>query len=67
MPSTAIANFNYDPKRKILAVTFLSGNLYYYKAVPQMVYNGLKAAMSKGRYFNDFIKNKFEFEHVSTG
>lgn len=67
MPSTAIAKFSYDPQKMILAITFVSGNLYHYKGVPSRVYVELNSAASKGSYFNRFIKNKYAYEHIQSG
>ena len=64
MPSTVIKNFSYDPVTAKLTVTFLSGNVYAYKNVPEKTYQSLKIAGSKGRYFNKFIRDTFEFEHL---
>jgi hypothetical protein len=64
MPSTVIKQFSYKPDAAILTVTFLSGNVYAYKNVPEKVYRSLKTAGSKGRYFNKFIRDIFEFEHL---
>ncbi|MET1057724.1 MAG: KTSC domain-containing protein [Pedobacter sp.] len=63
MPSTVIQNFYYDSATSTLTITFVSGNVYHYKDVPQKIYRSLNIAGSKGRYFNRFIKDKFAFEH----
>ena len=64
MPSTVIKHFSYDPVAAILTVTFLSGDVYAYKNVPEKIYKSLKTAGSKGRYFNKFIRDTFVFEHL---
>jgi hypothetical protein len=64
MPSTVIKHFSYDSATSVLTVTFVSGNVYHYKNVPGKVYRSLKIAGSKGRYFNHFIRNKFDFEQL---
>lgn len=64
MPSTVIEHFSYDQASSTLKITFRSGNVYAYKKVPQKVYDELKAAGSKGGYFNRFIKYSYEFEHL---
>ena len=56
MPSSVINHFSYEPDAMTLNITFTSGIKYMYLKVPQEVYNMLKAAGSKGRYFNHFIK-----------
>ena len=62
MPSTVISNFFYDADRLILKIVFVSGIVYEYKNVPEKLYKAMKASGSKGVYFNQHIKGKFEFE-----
>jgi lysyl-tRNA synthetase class 2 len=64
MPSTVISSFSYDADKQILRVRFLSGISYDYKDVPADVYEALKVSRTKGIYFNNSIKNKFEFERI---
>lgn len=59
-----IHHFSYDPDSSTLSIIFVSGIKYKYKRVPQEVYNLLKAAGSKGRYFNHFIKGKFKYQKI---
>lgn len=66
MPSTVIASFFYHTTTETLTITFLSGNRYAYKKVPWIIYERLKSAASKGHYFNQYIKNSYEFEHISS-
>lgn len=42
-----------------LRIRFKQGKSYDYCHVPEHVYSGLMRAMSKGRYFNDHIKDKY--------
>ncbi|HYK76861.1 MAG TPA: KTSC domain-containing protein [Daejeonella sp.] len=62
MPSSVIAHFSYSPLTSILEITFVSGKVYYYQHVPPEIYKKLKTADSKGRYFNEYIKDKYEFK-----
>ena len=64
MPSTVIKRFTYDSKKSRLYVTFLSGKVYAYLNVPESVYEEMKAAFSKGKFLNEFIKGKYEFKSV---
>lgn len=64
MPSTAIKHFYYDESSEILLITFITNLTYRYKDVPQKVFQMLKAAGSKGRYFNYHIKGNFGYELV---
>ena len=65
MPSTVIASFKYDSDNHILQIRFVSGILYNYKNVPEELYDAMKKAFSKGIFFNEHIKDKFEFEKVA--
>ncbi|WP_176627775.1 KTSC domain-containing protein [Mucilaginibacter sp. SG538B] len=38
-----------------------------YKNVPESVYKELRSSRVKGRYLHFFVKNKYEFEQISTG
>jgi hypothetical protein len=66
MPSSVINHFNYDHKGSTLYITFVSGITYKYKNVPQQIYQMLKAAGSKGRYFNYHIKNKLKYKRIES-
>jgi hypothetical protein len=61
MPSSVIKHYQYEPEKRILYITFVSGITYSYKSVPIDIVNMLKAAESKGRYFNHFIKGRFRY------
>jgi hypothetical protein len=61
MPSTVIRAFSYDAGRQELRVTFLSGRRYVYREVPAQTYAAMKAAFSKGTFFNRHIRDRFAF------
>jgi hypothetical protein len=65
MPSTVIAEMNFDPDLGELTITYTSGQTYKYKGVPEKVYKELKASRVQGRYLRFFVKDKYEFEKVS--
>ncbi|MDP9079648.1 MAG: KTSC domain-containing protein [Bacteroidota bacterium] len=50
MPSTVIAGMEYDPAAQTLKISYVSGQVYLYKDVPEKVYMELKASRVKGRY-----------------
>jgi len=64
MPSSVINHFSYNADAKSLRITFVTGLVYQYKDVPQKVFNMLKSAGSKGRYFNHYIKDKYKFQRI---
>ena len=47
-----------------LYVKFTSGSTYRYKGVPKELFENLKGAESKGKFFATNIKNKFEYERL---
>lgn len=64
MPSSVIDAYEYDAASHTLTITFVSGKVYAYKAVPKQIYVGMRGAISKGRYFNSYIKDLYEFEEL---
>lgn len=64
MPSTVIQQLDYDAAKCTLTVSFVSGQAYLYKDVPETVYKELLASRIKGRYFRFFIKDKYFFEKI---
>ena len=61
MPSTAIQHISYDEAARELHVTFVSGTAYTYYHVPKQVYAAFRASASKGQYFNNNIKDRYDF------
>jgi hypothetical protein len=59
--SSLIDRVSYDADTETLTITFDNGHVYDYQDVPQKVYDGLMKAESKGRYFNQHIKGKYEY------
>ena len=64
MPSTVVAHYVYDPETSSLKITFTSGKVYNYKNVPEQLYQAMKASFAKGIFFNQHIKDKYEFEKI---
>jgi hypothetical protein len=64
MPSTVIAAMAYDPENHMLEISYVSGQVYLYKHVPENIYKELKASHVQGRYLRFFVKDKFEFEKL---
>jgi hypothetical protein len=60
--SKAIQKLHYVYDRGSLTVTFIKGSVYRYYHVPLEVWCGLMAAPSKGKYFNENIRDKYNFE-----
>lgn len=56
---THINSIHYDPKTKVLEITFNSGSTYSYHNVNESDYNALEQADSHGKHFDKHIKNKY--------
>lgn len=67
MPSSVIRRFDYDERRRRLRVTFTSGDVYDYEAVPPEVVADFRAAFSKGRFFGPNIRDRYRYRRVERG
>jgi hypothetical protein len=67
MPSTAIRNIFYDPAKRELWVTFVSGRRYVYAGVPSELFDAFKTAPSRGTFFNNEIRDRHAFGEVTRG
>ena len=63
LTSSSLSQVAYQPERELLQVEFVTGEVYSYKDVPQIVYTQLLQAASKGRYFNQRIRAHFPYEN----
>jgi hypothetical protein len=68
LASTMIRALAYDPDTRELRVRFAAGGVYRYFDVPAEVVEQLidPPDGSHGRYFNDNIRDAFEFEEELT-
>ena len=48
----------------VLEIEFRHGGVYQYFNVPVSVYEGLIAAESKGKYFHQFIREKYPYNRI---
>lgn len=64
MPSTVIRNWKYDDAEQRLDVLFVSGKRYSYFEVPPEVAEEMRAAFSKGSYYNREIRDRFRFTRL---
>lgn len=62
--STSIASIGYVRASKALEIEFRSGAVYRYASVPATVHAGFMASESKGRYFSQHIRGRYEFVRV---
>lgn len=61
MPSSVVRSFAYDPRERRLDIVFVSRRRYSYLDVPAELADGLKAALSKGGFFNAHIRDRYRF------
>ena len=65
MPSTAIADIDYDAARERLTVTFVTGRVYEYIDVPVEVASSFQSAFSKGTFFNGYIRDRYDLREIN--
>ena len=61
MPSTVIKTFSYVPGEQALDVQFQTGRHYRYHDVPAEEAEAMRAAFSKGVYFNEHIRDRYRY------
>ena len=64
MPSTVIRRFDYAPERRELVIEFTTGRRYVYAEVPEDEVKAMRAAFSKGRYFNANIRDRYQCREI---
>ena len=65
MPSSVIRSYHYDPVQRRLELQFVSGRRYRYHDVPEEVYREMRTAFSTGEFFNEHIRDQFQFTRVN--
>jgi hypothetical protein len=63
--SRSITSIGYHAELRVLEIEFRRGAIYRFFSVPPSVFEGLQKAESKGRYFSQSVRGKFEFQHVA--
>ena len=58
--SKAIRKIEYDPGSRQMYVTFSDSGTYTFCRVPESVYQAFLRASSKGRFYNDHIKDRYD-------
>lgn len=62
--SSSVDSLGYDEEQQQLYVRFVSGELYLYKGVGVMEFEGLRDAPSIGAYLNRSIKGTYPYEKI---
>jgi len=57
--SSNLHSIGYDEGSQILEIEFLNGSVYEYSEIPKELHEGLMAAPSHGKYYNQHIKGEF--------
>ena len=63
--SSMMASVGYDDAHSRLEIEFRSGHVYEYFAVPRKVYEGLREAASKGRFFHSEIEGVYPCAEIA--
>ena len=59
--SSTLASVGYDETLSLLELEFRSGDLYQYFGPPSRIHHELMTADSKGRFFNQNIRDCFPY------
>lgn len=58
--SKAITAIGYDAGTKQMRIRFQQGHSYDFYNVPLSIHNGLISAVSKGAYYNQHIRDRYQ-------
>ena len=64
--SSSLVSVGYDAARWELEIEFVSGRVYRYFGVSPAAYEALMRAESKGRHFNERIRDRYPFNRLDT-
>lgn len=64
MPSSVIKGLRYDEAARRLRVWFVAGTVYDYFGVPEPVARGFVTARSKGRFFAEHVRDRYDYERA---
>ncbi len=59
--SSNLQSVGYDPTSNTLEIEFRTKSLYQYLDVPASIYQELMVASSHGRYFNQQIRDQYQY------
>lgn len=57
--SSAISEVGYDAATQHMKIAFVQGRTYDFCGVPESVFDGLLKAASKGRYYDEHIRDRY--------
>lgn len=62
--SSSLVSIGFVREARVLEIEFRSGAIYRYLGVPPTVFEGMKKAESKGRYFAQSVRGKYQFQRL---
>ena len=62
--STTLRSAGHDAQAAVLELQFRNGAVYQYLLVPQSVYQDLLGAPSKGGYFSQKIRGRYQYQRI---
>jgi hypothetical protein len=62
--STNVASIGFDKEASTLEVEFKTGGIYQYLSVPEQTFSAFMLASSKGRFFEQKIRNIFRTKRI---
>lgn len=62
--SSSLLSVGYDKDANTLEIEFRSDGIYQYFNVPEDVYSGLLNAPSKGTYFHERIRGRYQYKRI---
>lgn len=65
--SSAVVSVGYDRRRRVLEVEVAGGAVYQYLDVPARKYFAVVSADSVGQYYNQQIKDTYQYRKVADG
>jgi hypothetical protein len=60
--SSSLRSIGYDKRTQTLEIEFRNGTVYDYAGVPPSVWTSLLDAPSKGKFFQEQIRDRFAFD-----
>jgi hypothetical protein len=64
LSSTTVVSAGYDEGSRTMEIEFTGGAVYRYDDVPREVFDGLLAAESVGRFFNERVRDVYAFTRL---
>lgn len=58
--SSAISAVGYDPSTMQMQIRFKQGRIYTFCGVPPHIFDSLLGAGSKGRYYDHYIRDRYQ-------